>query len=158
MIRQKGESCKSGCRVHLLLFEIDIRRSPLILACIFSSVMSSSSSLKISLKSDFKLSNEPFIGISSKLRPKLLAKDKESLMLPFELNSLGIVTPKTFSEPNALSAKTAVKAESIPPLKPIRAVLNPHFILYQIKGKIKQAYEKARENIGKCKKNIVYIL
>ena len=46
-------------------------------------------------------------------------------MLPFDEYLDGIIIPKTFSAPKALSARQATKAESIPPEMPIKAFWKP---------------------------------
>ena len=51
-----------------------------------------------------------------------------SKLLSSELNFDGIMTVVTLSGPNASQARTAVKAESIPPDKPIIAVLKLFFL------------------------------
>ena len=58
----------------------------------------------------------------------LLARSFASLLECSELHFEGIDTQYTFSLPRAAVAITETSAESIPPLSPIKAVLNPHFL------------------------------
>ncbi len=69
----------------------------------------------------------PEIGTSSQRIPIILASSNESSTLPREEYGLGIVSPRTFSAPRASAAITAVRAESIPPLRPRQTVSKPHF-------------------------------
>ncbi len=64
---------------------------------------------------------------SSQWMPVLAARSKESSTLPREEYGLGIVSPWTFSAPRASAAITAVRAESMPPLRPRQTVEKPHF-------------------------------
>ena len=48
-------------------------------------------------------------------------------MLPRLENGDGISTPSTFRAPSASTAIAAVRAESMPPDRPSRLRLNPHF-------------------------------
>ena len=58
----------------------------------------------------------------------LLTKSFASILECLELHFEGIETQNIFSLPNAAVAMTETSAESIPPLKPIKADLNPHFL------------------------------
>ena len=59
--------------------------------------------------------------------PNRLAKAKASSMDPAELQGEGINSAETASFPRAALAITATSAESMPPLNPSNALLNPHF-------------------------------
>ena len=58
----------------------------------------------------------------------LSTKSCASILECSELHFEGIDTQKIFSLPNAAVAMTETNAESIPPLSPIKADLNPHFL------------------------------
>ena len=80
-------------------------------------------SFKETLEDSIRLSIE----IVSKLILSLLANSSASILEFMLFHLEGIAIEKIFLLPNAAAAITATSAESIPPLKPINAVLNPHF-------------------------------
>ena len=59
---------------------------------------------------------------------RLSANFSASNFVPGEEYCDGMDIPTTLSGPNASTAITAVKAESIPPLKPITTFLKPFFL------------------------------
>src|ERR1700679_1117215 len=111
-----------------VLFDSAINKLPRILGCRFSSASPKLVPLKNGSR-DFE--NPPYtprIGTVEKTIPKFRASFSASVTDPVEENSLGIPMPCTFSAPSASTAIAATSAESIPPLSPTIAFLNPHLL------------------------------
>src|SRR5262245_25307240 len=113
-------------RRALYLFDKAIRSVPRILACKFSSVTSGFRFPNAFFKEDLRVEKIDVIGNETTFIPIFFANFIASTMLPFDEKGEGIETPKTLAFPKASTANTAVTAESIPPLRPITTLLNPH--------------------------------